>query len=91
MWIEADCDWNLTYPIILGVHVEITNTLIVSFNETFQTQAYLQLHEDSAIFQEPYLLLSKVWEDEDPSENLSPFETTEEAEIYLLALKRMCD
>jgi hypothetical protein len=90
MWIEADCDWNLTYPIILGMHLNTSDSIIASFNEKFHNRAFLRLHEDSSVFQEPYLLLSKVWEEEDTDENLSPFENTEEGEMYLLALKCMC-
>jgi hypothetical protein len=94
MWVETDCDFNATHPTVLGIHIEnVTQANIAEFNKKFSGKAHVFSYKNSAILTDTkkILLLWKVWDDEDPNHNMSPFETSDEAEGFLLEFKKLCN
>jgi hypothetical protein len=94
MWVETDCDCNATRPTVLGIHIEnVTQAHIAKFNKTFSDKAHVFPYKKSAILSNTknVLLLWKVWAEEDPTENLSPFDNSIEAEKFLVAFQKLCN
>lgn len=93
MWVETDCDLEATHQTVLGVYIEtVTTKNIKEFNKKFSNRAHVFPYKKSGILTDTknVLLIWKVWAEEDPEENLSPFENSIEAESFLLEFKKIC-
>lgn len=99
MWIEADVVDDPAHDeksFNLGIEIEITEEQCNAFNEKMKGKAFLLWKVTGGGFSAflgpgiPYLLLMAHWEEEDPSENLSPFTERSGAEEYLTELWTFC-
>lgn len=98
MWVEADCDPDATHHTVVGRNLVFQKGTVKVFNKKYRGQAFIcrQRLEDVSPMprekpeQTTYFLLMKVDPEADESENLYPFENTEEAEKYLLLLEKEC-
>lgn len=96
MWLEADVADDATRhdkSFVLGIEITITDEMIDKFNST-HPHAFILLecqtpHPTSGFYGKPYRLLWKRYPEEDPSEDLGPFDTREEATDALVQLWKL--